>query len=1045
MAAQYCGKQTYSFKDGINQPYNYSMVDSRGKLWVDSRGGGINMFDGKKWTNFTEKDGLLYTWGTPIFEDKEGGIWISHSYEKGLSRYINNSFTQYVMPSSNLDSLGKDQYPFPFTTNIPLFRYNNVTKEILTWKKDSTNQIWMYPFDFESKTFRQDGIPFFEPDHLKRGLARLKQANKWIYLINDSNGDYLIVYFTKSNKMQTIDRKAQTVNIIEDLKKPSVLYNAIFHRKQGKFAISYLKNGKLFLKDEKRNLQIKAPKLKQYGPPNDDLDLQFFKWSIHHYYLNQDTKETIIGLWKVLNPEFENSYLLAEYDTKTFETVNTLLFSEDKSIGIIAKDNAGTYWYCNGSTEVRLFPNQHWIPTGFQGMPAEAWSVGQTGDHKIWFGSYSKQLVSYDGTFLKATKDKILKEQIFMDGNESDKEGNLYFTTLNGILKFNGAEESTFLADKKLGFYLNRNNKGELMFGSQKEGLWILPNNKNGNSHSDWKRIDQKKGLELLNVVTATEDTQGNYWMGRGSQGLAIYFPKEDKVYNWIKEKDPNNYGVQSIDMDKYGNIWLGTDNGLCFFNYSEHNLNPTIDFQKKLEPVAINYTGNSIVQVCKIYNDSTLIVGNGIGYFLINLDSWYDNPRQLDIQSFTDENGHQAGGIVQNGIWIDHRKDIWMMAANGVIRHTPHQNNTNFSSVPNVEINHVFVGETEVNDLSSPLSMGSSERNITLKFQTETNNDIIGSINYRYRLHPTDDWSKLISTDYVNFYNLSVGDYQFEVIAERNGYQSPPADFDFTIEKAIYQEPIFFLIACLLLFGFGVNYSLREQKLQANERAINAITKEKEALQIQTIVNQLNPHFINNALQWLQIRLDKNHDEEAVRVVGKLSENISTVFQNSRTQKVFHPLQDELKLSENYLYIQKIRFKEKLVYEIPTINSLKHLNNVYIPLLMLQIHIENAIEHGIRNKAQGGKVTVTCNDDTDYVFFNISDNGVGRKAAEKIGSHGTQNGLAMLEELMEIYNKKNKLKLTQEFIDDIYTDEYGIPFGTKVIVKIPKNYNYKI
>jgi sensor histidine kinase YesM len=216
-------------------------------------------------------------------------------------------------------------------------------------------------------------------------------------------------------------------------------------------------------------------------------------------------------------------------------------------------------------------------------------------------------------------------------------------------------------------------------------------------------------------------------------------------------------------------------------------------------------------------------------------------------------------------------------------------------------------------------------------------------------------------------------------------------------------------------------------------------------SIQVQAIVNQLNPHFINNALQWLQVRLDRNNDKEGIGVVGKLSENISTVFRNSRNQKAYHALPNELKLAENYLFIQKQRFKDMLDYEMPDEDILQSLEDVNIPLLMIQIHVENAVEHGIRNQAKGGSVKVNCNDEKDYIIIHIEDDGVGREAAKKIGSKGTQNGTKMLQELEIIYNKQNNFEIKQFYEDEIFETTGGVKYGTRVILQIPKQYNYEI
>jgi sensor histidine kinase YesM len=204
-----------------------------------------------------------------------------------------------------------------------------------------------------------------------------------------------------------------------------------------------------------------------------------------------------------------------------------------------------------------------------------------------------------------------------------------------------------------------------------------------------------------------------------------------------------------------------------------------------------------------------------------------------------------------------------------------------------------------------------------------------------------------------------------------------------------------------------------------------------------------LNPHFINNALQWLQIRLDNKDDEEGVSVIAKLSENIRAVFSHSRAQTNVHSLRDELKLTENYLYVQKRRFRDKLQYELPDVACLHELMVFPIPLLMIQIHVENAVEHGIRNKKTPGTVSVRCVQEGDALMITIEDDGVGRNAAKKIGSMGTGNGVLMLQEVQSFYNTQNDQVISQTYTDDICIDEAGNRFGTRMTIRIPLNYTY--
>ncbi len=249
-----------------------------------------------------------------------------------------------------------------------------------------------------------------------------------------------------------------------------------------------------------------------------------------------------------------------------------------------------------------------------------------------------------------------------------------------------------------------------------------------------------------------------------------------------------------------------------------------------------------------------------------------------------------------------------------------------------------------------------------------------------------------------------------------------------------------------VLLFLYNKQRSIQAQKLALSQKEteVELMSKEKDKLQVQAIVNQLNPHFINNALQWLQVRVDD--DLEAVKVIGKLSENISTVFRNSRKQINYHSLKEEIQLTNNYLFIQKCRFGDKLNIEVPGIDTLAVLETYNVPIMMVQIHAENAIEHGIRNNDNGGgTVKIEVTDEGNSFIISVSDDGVGRDKSKLIGSKGTQNGTKMLSEIEKIFNKQNKLKISQQYIDGIYRDSEGLYYGTKVIITIPKQYNYII
>jgi hypothetical protein len=77
-------------------------------------------------------------------------------------------------------------------------------------------------------------------------------------------------------------------------------------------------------------------------------------------------------------------------------------------------------------------------------------------------------------------------------------------------------------------------------------------------------------------------------------------------------------------------------------------------------------------------------------------------------------------------------------------------------------------------------------------------------------------------------------------------------------------------------------------------------------------------------------------------------------------------------------------------------------------------------------------------------MIIKVTDNGIGREMAAKIASHGTQQGLTIIRSLIEIYNSRNKEKVSLGYID-LPIIENGKPCGTSAILSIPKSYNYEL
>ena len=1046
LPAQSCGYMSWDAEDGLGSggPYIAFFQDSKGYLWCGSYGGGVNRFDGRKWINIpATTDGLFKNIVDRIFEDREGGIWFGHS-DLGISRLYKGHWQHFEYSKDSLFAYGPLVYDKKEGI-ISLF-CNQVIGGFVE------NKHPVYRFDYPSQSF------VFDKDIVLPEVRGRKTIGLRYYL-TDRAGMALVSSESDDNTMQYY---ALSGDSIRNITPENSVSNYLLSNHFNEAYLPPAALGDLFARvgdswrvfKGNQSFSIPTPAIPSYIPLAKRPALKYLSESY-----SEDGK-TILMVWQILEDRGSGyRFLLADYDAETLILRRSLVFYSD-FIGPalwMHKDIADTYWVGTPGNIMRLFPDQFRIPANSSNMPSQVWSAAQAGDGSIWFASYGEGLVNFDGLYLRDQPGGLKPIERYDDGAVTDKAGNMYFNIeggnpvvgsghLEGLLRFDGKDKWQTLSPGIIGFILNQDKKGRLMRGTAGRGLWILPEGQTGADTTHWIKIDQSKGLQLSNVLACLQDTFGRYWMGRHSQGIAMYDPAKDTVLNWVKSDNNLNLGAMSMAEDSRGNLWFGTDKGLYFFR-NRKDIGKGFELLPHLERIALEYSGDSQITACKLYNEHTLVIGNKKGFFLMDLDAFYGQPRKVLIRPFNHCHGYDFGMVNQNGIYFEKNGDIWILGIKGAFRYTPGMSPVD-TSRPEVRIDSILAGAIPYHTFDGCLKLGNDQRQITVWISSPFNRMLFDDVLYRYRIDNDSVWSELKRETEIKLYPLPSGSHLLEIQALKDGIASKPILLQFSIAPVWWKNPLIFgpfFGFCLLI---GIYILRREQKQQlaiANERAdLQTVQKEKIQLQVQAIANQLNPHFINNALQWLQVRMQD--DTDAVKVVGKLSENIRTVFRNSRNKKPFHSVKMEMTLVGNYLFIQKQRFKERLYYELPDPDIIKELEEVNIPMLMIQIHVENAVEHGIRNKKDGkGSVWINMRGDDDYIIVTVKDDGVGRAAAKLIGSKGTQNGTKMLNELEHIYNAQNELKISQSYEDDIYMDTEGNKYGTRTIVRVPRNFNYDL
>lgn len=199
----------------------------------------------------------------------------------------------------------------------------------------------------------------------------------------------------------------------------------------------------------------------------------------------------------------------------------------------------------------------------------------------------------------------------------------------------------------------------------------------------------------------------------------------------------------------------------------------------------------------------------------------------------------------------------------------------------------------------------------------------------------------------------------------------------------------VYVLFALWNAIYFAWNYIERNRFLLINRLRLESEMKD---LEIRTIRANLQPHFIFNALNSIRALIDEN-PTLARDAVTKISNILRSSIQASQE---LNELGKEVKLVEDYLDLEKIRFEERLQFS-------KQIDpetlSFPIPAMMLQTVVENAIKHGISASEQGGEIQLETRRYENTVELKVSNTGTydpshNREDSLSFGIRATQQRL---------------------------------------------------
>lgn len=450
-----------------------------------------------------------------------------------------------------------------------------------------------------------------------------------------------------------------------------------------------------------------------------------------------------------------------------------------------------------------------------------------------------------------------------------------------------------------------------------------------------------------------------------------------------------------------------------------------------------------SIVQWLLCDSKNNLWIGTDKGISMLSLNATSHNNRNI-IQSWGKGEGYYCPTSskaieTSNG-------QIWVLSDQKIVHFLPSLLN-NIKRKPNLQLTQIKSSKTTHYGLSHLFHTQMTDKSTEISFSNDENSlmflfDITNTINkervvYQYRLLPGNiEWSTPVRQPFVFLSDLRPGNYTLSVQAyfEHSPNNLTLNEYNFSIRSPWYLSIyawITYIAALLLISSILLELKIKQIRKQEENKII---TSEKMALlKMEALQAQMNPHFIFNALNSLQYSILENNTDTALEFIGEFSKLIRSTLDNASQH--FISLHNEIEYIENYMKVEQMRYINAFYYSLSIADDID-TNELFVPPMLLQPHIENAIKYAFTTSI--GYIIISFSRVQDKLICMVEDNGIGRQQSMKRQkSHQSKSHVISqkrFEMLNQYYKRKNEFRFE---IEDLF-DEDNHSSGTRVTLIYP-------
>jgi sensor histidine kinase YesM len=928
----------------------------------------------------TNQNGLPSNTVYSILQDTKGYIWLGH--DKGLSRYDGASFKDYAATEqqgksvSNLMQLGDNIWCQDFSGNFYYTKNDELIKE-LRFKSTGSYAAAGILNKQVLASVNFDSVKSFNIA-TKARVAIASPANTLQAVFHDKQE----TYFFANNCLQKFNGSKVTVE--QTFSSPLPRFTFLVKVDGVFYAFNRSKNPlvyKIFTNQLTPVLNLKP-----------DLLIQGVNVIEDEIWVSTSTGAYCF-----------NKAMQLKYGGKCF-------FGEF-SVTNVLKDRESSYWFGTLNRGLIVVPDINSILLKYGGESITA--LSNYNGEEVLAGTSSNLIFSLNGktNAIQTIVSNETKGEIFH--LFYDSTNNTIISCANEIAFYKNGENTDRLniAGKALAV-LSKDNYGLAYSG----GSMLLNRRQNKAITPNWLQ----KYVRLINNQLV---------ISQGDRGRTILFDDEKQT------------------------LYIGTAKGLQLYNKTKsesilHNGKPI--FASTLCLVNRELYIGTFSDGLKMYSNGSVKQMRIVSKNVHRISKEENNlwiASDVGVEKFNTVNRTVIQYSVADGLPKAEIKDILVKNGNVFLATTDglvvfSSNKPSVNKVPPI----INVNNIVVNDIEQPLSeaynLKPTDNNIEIFFSLLTYKDN-SEAKVSYRIN-NQNWQTLPKgVRNLQLASLAPDKYVIEVKAanEDDIAAEKSITLRFTIATPFYKKFWFIaLIAGLLVFGIYVYFRQRllfEQK--QNELLAQKIELEQELHEsmLSSIKSQMNPHFLFNALNTIQSYIYTNEKENASLYLGKFSELTRTILDMSNKPKV--TLAEEIKALQLYVELEELRFENKLTCNFNIDKSIS-TETVYIPSMLIQPYIENAIKHGLMHQRNLWLLGISFVQKQNAIEVTIDDNGVGRKASAAINQQKNRKYQSFAtganQKRLDILNKGLKQSIAIQTIDKV--DASGQALGTTIVLSIP-------